>query len=270
MFDRFADDPYAQLADLFLSHDATIRGAVRREVIARQLDAHLPPPPVRVLDVGGGAGQATIPLARKGYEVTILDPSRKMLGRAQDALALEDERVRQRVRLVLGRGEDAALILRNELFDAALCHGVLGYVEDPGTVIHPLATLIRPGGLISIVAKNASALAMRPALEGRYQDALVAFTADRDTGGLGVPTRAHTVEGLSRVLQKAGVKVMDWYGVRIFTDHLGYRTPGPDLSDILDLEWEAGRRDPYRTVARLIHLLGRRTHDALHGSTETR
>ncbi len=29
MFDRTADDPYAQLADLFLSHDATIRGANR-------------------------------------------------------------------------------------------------------------------------------------------------------------------------------------------------------------------------------------------------
>jgi hypothetical protein len=27
---------------------------------------------------------------------------------------------------------------------------------------------------------------------------------------------------------------------------------------VLDLEWEAGRRDPYRSVARLIHLVGRK------------
>jgi len=33
-----------------------------------------------------GPGQATLPLARRGYEVTILDSSKKMLNRAQDAL----------------------------------------------------------------------------------------------------------------------------------------------------------------------------------------
>lgn len=34
--------------------------------------------------------------------------------------------------------------------------------------------------------------------------------------------------------------------------------PGKDLSEVLELEWEAGRRDPYRSVARLIHLVGRK------------
>jgi S-adenosylmethionine-dependent methyltransferase len=46
--------------------------------------------------------------------------------------------------------------------------------------------------------------------------------------------------------------------VRVFTDHLGDRMPGEDLPEVLDLEWEAGRREPYRSVARLVHLVGRK------------
>jgi S-adenosylmethionine-dependent methyltransferase len=42
----------------------------------------------------------------------------------------------------------------------------------------------------------------------------------------------------------------------VFTDHLGDRMQGDSLPEMLELEWEAGRRDPYRSVARLIHLLG--------------
>lgn len=48
--------------------------------------------------------------------------------------------------------------------------------------------------------------------------------------------------------------------VRVFTDHLGDRMPGGDLPEVLELEWEAGRREPYRSVARLVHLVGRKEH----------
>ena len=59
-------------------------------------------------------------------------------------------------------------------------------------------------------------------------------------------------------MEKAGAEVVEWYGVRVFTDHLGDNPPDPNLPDVLKLEWEAGRRDPYRSVARLIHLIGQR------------
>jgi S-adenosylmethionine-dependent methyltransferase len=35
-------------------------------------------PPARVADIGGGDGSEAISLARKGYEVTLLDPSRNL------------------------------------------------------------------------------------------------------------------------------------------------------------------------------------------------
>ncbi len=72
-------------------------------------------------------------------------------------------------------------------------------------------------------------------------------------------TRGDTVAGLSQTFEEAGLASEEWYGVRVFTDHIGDTEPGEELQEILDLEWEAGRRDPYRLVARLIHILGRRT-----------
>ena len=122
-----------------------------------------------------------------------------------------------------------------------------------------LAALARPGAVISVLAKNASALAMRSALEGRYQDALATLEADRDLGRLGAITRGDTVEGLAALFESCGIELVQWYGVRVFTDHLGDRSPGPNLPAILELEWEAGRRDPYSSVARLLYLVRRRS-----------
>ena len=227
-------------------------------MVGRQLEEHLPPPPARIADIGGGAGHQSIPLARNGYEVTILDPSPAMLREAHQTLASEGVDVRRRVRLVQGEGEQGAEVLGAESFDAVLCHGVLMYLEDPRPLIHELASIGRPGAMVCVLAKNASALALRPGLEGRYGEALAALDADRDLGGLGVVTRGDTVEGLSALFEEAGLGVVRWYGVRMFTDHLGDRDPGTELPEVLELEWEASRRDPYRAVARLIHLVGQR------------
>ena len=251
-------DPFSRLAGPFLAHQGTLRGAVRYALVSRQLEGHLPPPPARVADIGGGAGPQAVPLARGGYEVTILDPSPTMLAEARRTLASEAEDVRRRVKLVRGQGERAVEILGRGSFDAVLCLGVLMYLEDPRPMIGQLAAIGRPGASVCVLAKNASALALRSALEGRYKDALAALDADRDLGGLGAVTRGDTLEGLSAWFEEAGLRVVRWYGVRVFTDHLGNRPPGMDLPDILELEWEASRKDPYRSVARLIHVIGQR------------
>jgi S-adenosylmethionine-dependent methyltransferase len=252
------NDPFAKLAAGYNSSGGTLRRVVRHELVDRALAEHLSGPPARIVDVGGGAGQQSIRLARKGYEVTILDPSPEMLDEARRRLASEDEDVRRRVRLVEGKGERGHEVLGGEKFDAVLCHGVLMYLEDAWPMIQGLSTLAPSGGIVSVLTKNASALAVRPALEGRYRDALSLLEADRDLGRLGVITRGDTVEGLSDAFAEAGLAVERWYGVRVFSDHLGDSVPGEDLPEILELEWEAGKREPYRSVARLIHMVGRR------------
>ncbi len=251
-------DTFSDLAERYNSSGGILRQVLRHELVDRGLAEHLPGPPARIVDVGGGAGQQAIPLSRRGYRVTIIDPSPKMLAEARQRLVREEARVQKRVRLVEGSGERAREVLGGETFDAVLCHGVLMYLEDTRPMIHALSTLLRPGGVVSVLAKNAASLAMRPALEGRYRDALCSLKVDRDRGRLGVITRGDSVDALYGAFRESGVEALQWYGVRVFTDHLGDRMPGEDMSEVLELEWEAGRREPYRSVARLIHVLGRK------------
>jgi SAM-dependent methyltransferase len=239
-------------------HYGTLRGRVRTYVISCHLRDHLPRPPAALVDVGGGAGNQSIPLARDGYQVTIVDPSAAMLARAQARLAAEPGEVARRVRLVQASAGQARGALGGARFAGVLCHGVIMYVDDPRPFVAALADLAEPGGVVSLVAKNARTLATRPALEGNWAHALAAFTTDRQVNGLGLDTRADTLEDLTTMLAEAGVERTAWYGVRLFTDGWTPAQLGTDGEDqALEVELQASRRDPYRLMSRLFHIVGR-------------
>ena len=135
--------------------------------------------------------------------------------------------MREKIELVGGDGEDAPRIFGDESFDVVLCHGVLIYLENPDPLIESLSAIARPGAVISILTKNADALAMRPALEGDYKEALTLFDSSRETNRLGLDTSTDTIPELSAKLGKHGIELGRWYGVRVFTDYLDDRPPGP-------------------------------------------
>ena len=255
--DRNADR-WAELGARFVGdHYGSLRGQVRTHVIHQHLRSHLDPPPKPIVDVGGGAGHQSIPLAMAGYEVTIVDPSPWMLERAAEQAQAAG--VADRVRLVEAAGEEAPAAVGSARHAAVLCHGILMYVDDPVPMLDALAALAAPDGIVSIVAKNVEVMAVRPALAGDWSTALAAFDDDRQVNGLGVDTRGDDVDALSRALQQRGVAPIAWYGVRLFTDGWVPERPATDPDDlVLAVELEASRRDPYRRLSRLFHLVGRR------------
>ncbi len=147
---------------------------------------HLPPPPAPVLDVGGGAGHQSFPLAQAGYEVTLLDPSPAMLDKAQRRLQGLPGEAQRRVTLLQAGGENADEAVHGRRFAAVLCHGVLGYLEHPEPVVDQLCRCAAAGGIVSIMTANAKATAVQPALERRWGDALAAFDVRTGIGVLGV------------------------------------------------------------------------------------
>jgi 2-polyprenyl-3-methyl-5-hydroxy-6-metoxy-1,4-benzoquinol methylase len=100
-----------------------------------------------------------LPLARAGYEITIVDPSEAMLRRARALVAQEPSDVRRRIRLVQATAQESANLHGRACFAGVLCHGVVMYVDDPQPLVAALADLAKPGGVVSIVAKNADNLA---------------------------------------------------------------------------------------------------------------
>lgn len=261
-----SDDVWARLASQFVDEAyASVKGFVRTYVMHQQLLQHLPPPPAAVLDVGGGAGHQSFPLAQAGYVVTLLDPSPAMLSRARQRLERLPPETQQRVDFLEADGQRAVEAVTGRKFDAVLCHGVLGYLERPEPLVDQLCQCSAAGGVVSIMTGNAHAMAVRPALERRWEDALAAFDARTEIGVLGVPGRADTVEELSEFLKSRHVEPVQWYGVWLFVDWLEFSGAELDPDDHKQLaataavELEAGRRDPYRQLSRVFHLVGRKT-----------
>jgi S-adenosylmethionine-dependent methyltransferase len=259
------EDTWAGLADTFADGAyATVKGRVRTYVLHQQLLEHLPPRPATVLDVGGGAGHQSFPLALAGYQVTLLDPSPAMLDKARQRLHGLPDEARGRVTLLQADGEHADEAVDGRRFDAVLCHGVFGYVEQPEPLIDQLCRCTTAGGVVSVMTGNAKATAVQPALERRWDDALAAFDTRTGIGVLGVRGRADTVEELSELIGSRGVEPMRWYGVWLFVDWLEFSGAELDPNDSQQVaataavELEASRRDPYRQLSRAFHLLGRK------------
>jgi SAM-dependent methyltransferase len=236
-----------------------LRDVVRQELVTRQLERELPAPPVRVIDLGCGQGTQALRLARRGYDVTGVDASADLLARFGRDLAAEPAGVRGRVRAEQGLIEDYAERARAARFPVVLCQGVLMYLADPAPVLRAIAALTAPGGMVSLLVRNGDALAMRPGLSGEWAACRSAFGSDRYENRIGLSARADLLDDLTGRLAGHGLQVTAWYGVRVFTDTApSDAEPPPDLAALLDCEERAGRTDPYRRVAALLHVIARK------------
>ncbi|EGX60370.1 methyltransferase [Streptomyces zinciresistens K42] len=230
--------------------------------MARQLDEQIAGRfPVgrrlRVLDVGMGQGTQALRLARAGHQVTGVEQDATMIAAARERLAGEPEGIRERVRLVESDGRDTGVHFLPGSFDVVLCHGVLMYVEEPDPLLAGLARMIAPGGLLSLLVRNADALALRPGLGGDWAGALAAFDSTAYRNRLGLDVRADRLADLTATLAGIGAPLHAWYGVRVFTDTAADDAEVPaDPEPLLAAEERAGKADPYRGVAALLHLCG--------------
>jgi 2-polyprenyl-3-methyl-5-hydroxy-6-metoxy-1,4-benzoquinol methylase len=232
----------------------TLRQVVRQEVVAGQLAEHVGPEPRRVLDAGGGQGTQALRLAAAGHHVTVVDSSPSLLG------MLREQAAARHVTVDVVEADLLDMPIEG-LFDVVLCHGVLMYFADPAPVLDALAARVAPGGLLSLLVRNADGLALRPGLRGEWAQALAALSGTAYRNRLGLDTRADRRAELTSALNDRGFTVSDWYGVRVFTDVVRDDAPLPppeEMSALLRAEAEAARTDPYRSVAALTHLLARR------------
>ncbi|MGW5634880.1 class I SAM-dependent methyltransferase [Streptomyces sp. NPDC003832] len=243
--------------------------------MARQLDEQIAGRfPVgrrlRILDVGMGRGAQALRLVRAGHQVTGVERDAALISAARSSLGCEPDGIRERMRIIEGDGRDTGVHFLPGSFDVVLCHGVLMHVEEPDPLLAGLARMLAPGGLLSLLVRNGDALAMRPALSGDWHGALAAFdttarlpharTPDAHEGTPVGPVpggRADRLATLTATLAGIGAPLHSWYGVRVFTDLAADDAGTPDdVGTLLACEERAGRTDPYRGVAALLHLCG--------------
>lgn len=118
-------------------------------VTLRTLRDHLPPPPARILDCGGGPGRYAIELTKRGYEVTLFDLSRINLSFARTqahaanvALAGYEH----------GTATDLSRFAADS-FDAVLLMGPLYHLIDPKdreAALREARRVLKTGGVLAV------------------------------------------------------------------------------------------------------------------------
>jgi S-adenosylmethionine-dependent methyltransferase len=211
-----------------------------------------------VVDAGGGTGGFAVPLAQLGHRVTVVDAS-------PDALAALERRAAESdvtVNAVQGDADDLLGMVGPACADLILCHSVLEYVEDPALVFAAMARTVRPGGAVSVLVSGQVATALHRAVSGHFDDARRLLTdpagrwGDRDP----VPRR-FTRDTLAELAERAGLRVGEVQGVRIFADLVPSALVDGDpeaAQALIALEAAASTHPVLRDLAAQLHLLAHR------------
>jgi SAM-dependent methyltransferase len=233
-----------------LERRASLRTAVVWEACRRRLEAG--EAGQTVLDIGGGTGGFAVRVAELGHRVTVIDPS-------PDALAALDRRAREHgvAELVSGRQGDlagAADMVAPGAADLVLCHGVLGLVDDPADALAVIASLLRPGGALSLLVGQRHAAVLGRAMAGRFSEAREMLDQSP------VPEAEHrfTADEVRDLLADGGFGLVEMHAVRVFTDLVPSALldlePGA-VDGLLDLERAVADRPEYLTLAAQVHAL---------------
>jgi len=244
-FDRAIAAHYAPGAerDRLAAGGGLVEAARTREVIARRL----PPPPARVLDVGGGPGAYARWLEELGHDVVLVDP-----------MPLHVEQARETLRRGTAKVGDARRLDEPDAsFDAVLLLGPLYHLverDDRLAALRESARVLRPGGVVFVAAISRFASAFDGMARGHIDDPRFARIVEDDLrDGLhrnddGRPewfTTAyfHTPDELRAEVVAAGLEI---------TALVGLEGPTWLLAD-LDAKWaDVARRERWMTVLRAI------------------
>ena len=83
---------------------------------------------------------------------------------------------------------------------------------------------------------------------------------------IGAPARADSLDALTALAAAHGLRLENWYGVRIAVDpdELDPAPPSDprELAALLDVEERLGATDPYRQLGQLAHLILRKADTA--------
>ncbi len=232
-----------------------VKGQLRLRLIHEDLAKLTEHPPcLNILDAGGGLGQMTSSLARAGHRLTFCEPSVEMM---QEAVAtFEENGIRQKVTLIQQpvQGLD---IKQTSQIDLILFHAVLEWLAQPRLTLQHLLTFLKPGGSISLMFFNVHSIIIKNLLKGNFRK-----VRSRDYGGKGdALTPIHPLDPADVMswFEGWGYEISSHTGIRCFYDYLARDLAASrSFEDIYELERDLSRKDPYRGMARYVHLIARK------------
>jgi S-adenosylmethionine-dependent methyltransferase len=258
---NFDSERFQSGAAKYAAYLETPEGRLRLDLAFANLQDFLPQDTgsLRALDIGGGTGVAAVRLARLGFNVTLLDSSDPMLefaGRAAQEAGVSD-----RVALKNGDATQLASLFPAQSFDVILCHNLLEYIEDPGSVLCLAARALRDqSSIMSVMVRNQAGEVLKASVQsGDLAAAEHNLTAEWASESLyGGKVRLFAAESLHALLTAASLTVVAERGVRVVSDYLPPQVcRTADHEKILDLERKLGTRPEFAAIARYTQFLVR-------------
>lgn len=242
-----------------------LKGDIRLAVLQRDLDQQLPAlragTPLRILDAGGGQGQLALQLARLGHRVLVCDISAEMLALADAQIAADGLGGQMCTRQV----SIQTLAAEGQQFDLVLCHAVLEWVAEPQALLADLLRLVQPAGHLSLTFFNINSIIFKNLLRSNFAKVLAGNF--KGSAGSLTPTNPLQPEQVYEWLAQLPLQTCCHSGIRCFHDYIldpARQDLRPDQQ--LELELIYSRREPYRGLARYIHVLGQRSEPAPAGA----
>ncbi|WP_251977450.1 methyltransferase domain-containing protein [Salinicola avicenniae] len=244
--DRIFDGLAEKFAD---SLYATARGRIRLAVLGLLLDEALPRDGSPALDVGGGLGQMSAWLAKRGHAVTLAEPSADMLAAAAPALAgLSVTPLRAPVQALPGQAPGP--------WPLVVCHAVLEWLASPREAFFTLRSLLAAEGRLSLMVFNRDALRFSNVVKGNLERSLEDRLAGTGKRQRLTPISPLTHDDIVRWCAETGLVIEQVAGVRIFHDYLRERAPSDaQMETLIALEKRYCRTEPHWRLGRYLHYI---------------
>lgn len=215
--------------------------------------------PLRILDMGGGAGHIAKELCAQGHHVTLVEPAEEMVAFARHQLVSYIE---------TGQAEvfqsDLNQFRRSESqydqYDIVLFHAVLEWLADPQSAIALLKYHLKPSGYLSLMFYNRNALTIKNLLKGnfyRVKQAVIDGQWGGDPGSL-TPNTPLDPQQVYEWVEDAGLQRTALTGIRSFYDYIPKTIQqSRSREDVLELEALFSEQEPFLSMSRYIHLVAR-------------
>jgi S-adenosylmethionine-dependent methyltransferase len=266
------DTTQFQDADKYSEYLRTSSGRLRSDLAWENLKGFLPDPARQrqALDLGGGTGSMSLRLARKEFQVVLLDSSEEMLRIARKEA--EASGVVERVSFCHADAGQLRELFGPESLDVVVCHNVLEYLADADAIVCAIGYVLRKDGMVSLLVRNRAGEVLKAAIQSSDLGlAKEHFTAETVVDSLyGKPVRLLEPADVVQVLSKANLQVVAQRGVRVFSDYRRMTDPDPETYlRLLELEFTLGFQPQFAAIARYLQIIARHSGAAQVSESRT-
>ncbi len=241
----------------------TLRVRLRRSLSHAYLMRHVSEVHrLRVLDAGGGNGQASLPIAKAGANVDVVDRSMAMLHDLETIA--EANNLQERINAHAHDIRRIDELFKVDTFDMVLCHNVIQYSSAWEELLVSMTAPLKSGGVLSLVVRNWYAEPYRIDVHSHTAEALPALL-ERTRG----PSRVFDADVLffstsflQEWLEKQKFDILGDYGLLCRGEDIP-DSDGPGADQLLldkyqALEAAMGERSPYKHTARYLQIVARK------------